>query len=44
LDGDTVKIERSAWDNVFNVNLDGAMLISKHVLPIMRSQKSGSLR
>ena len=43
LDGDTVKIERSAWDNVFNVNLDGAMLISKHVLPIMRSQKSGSI-
>ena len=24
-EGDTVKIERSAWDNVFNVNLDGAM-------------------
>jgi len=43
LDGDTAKIDRSAWDNVFNVNLDGAMLISKHVLPIMRSQKSGSI-
>ena len=43
LDGDTVKIERSAWDHVFNVNLDGAMLISKHTLPIMRSQKSGSI-
>ncbi|MBR1276530.1 SDR family NAD(P)-dependent oxidoreductase [Bradyrhizobium sp. AUGA SZCCT0283] len=43
LDGDTAKIERSTWDNVFNVNLDGAMLISKHVLPIMRSQKSGSI-
>ena len=42
-DGDTVKIERHAWDNVFNVNLTGAMLISKHVLPIMRSQKSGSI-
>jgi NAD(P)-dependent dehydrogenase (short-subunit alcohol dehydrogenase family) len=42
-DGDTVKIERRAWDNVFNVNLTGAMLISKHVLPIMRSQKSGSI-
>jgi NAD(P)-dependent dehydrogenase (short-subunit alcohol dehydrogenase family) len=36
-DGDTVNIEKSAWDNIFNVNLDGAMLISKHVLPIMRS-------
>lgn len=43
LDGDTTKIERSAWDNVFNVNLDGAMLISKHTLPTMRSQKSGSI-
>ena len=42
-EGDTIKIERSAWDNVFNVNLDGAMLISKHVLPIMRSQQSGSI-
>src|SRR5580765_3898755 len=42
-DGDTVKIERHAWDNIFNVNLTGAMLISKHVLPIMRSQKSGSI-
>lgn len=43
LDGDTAKIERSSWDNVFNVNLDGAMLISKHALPVMRSQKSGSI-
>src|SRR3954453_23725716 len=42
-DGDTVKIDRSAWDNIFNVNLDGAMLISKHVLPVMRSHKSGSI-
>jgi NAD(P)-dependent dehydrogenase (short-subunit alcohol dehydrogenase family) len=42
-DGDTVDIEKSAWDNIFNVNLDGAMLISKHVLPIMRSRKSGSI-
>ena len=38
-DGDTVNIEKSAWDNIFNVNLDGAMLISKHVLPIMRGAK-----
>jgi NAD(P)-dependent dehydrogenase (short-subunit alcohol dehydrogenase family) len=42
-DGDTVNIEKSAWDNIFSVNLDGAMLISKHVLPIMRSQKSGCI-
>jgi NAD(P)-dependent dehydrogenase (short-subunit alcohol dehydrogenase family) len=43
LDGDTIKIERSVWDNVFNVNLDGAMLISKHSLPVMRSQRFGSI-
>lgn len=42
-EGDTIKIERSSWDNVFNVNLDGAMLISKHVLPIMRAQQFGSI-
>jgi NAD(P)-dependent dehydrogenase (short-subunit alcohol dehydrogenase family) len=42
-EGDTIKIERASWDNVFNVNLDGAMLISKQALPIMRSQQSGSI-
>jgi NAD(P)-dependent dehydrogenase (short-subunit alcohol dehydrogenase family) len=43
MDGDTTKIDRRVWDNIFNVNLDGAMLISKHVLPVMRSQKCGSI-
>jgi NAD(P)-dependent dehydrogenase (short-subunit alcohol dehydrogenase family) len=43
LDGDTTKIERHTWDNIFNVNLNGAMQISKHALPIMRSQKSGCI-
>ena len=43
LEGDTTRIERGAWDKVFDVNLDGAMLISKHVLPAMRAQKSGSI-
>lgn len=42
-DGDTSKIDKRVWDNILNVNLNGAMLISKHVLPIMRSQKSGSI-
>lgn len=42
-EGDTTKIDRSAWDNVFNINLDGAMLISKHVLPTMRAQRSGAI-
>jgi NAD(P)-dependent dehydrogenase (short-subunit alcohol dehydrogenase family) len=43
MDGDTSKIDKRAWDYVLNINLNGAMLISKHVLPIMRSQKSGSI-
>jgi NAD(P)-dependent dehydrogenase (short-subunit alcohol dehydrogenase family) len=42
-DGDTSKIDKRVWDNILNVNLNGAMLISKHVLPVMRSQKSGSI-
>jgi NAD(P)-dependent dehydrogenase (short-subunit alcohol dehydrogenase family) len=42
-DGDTTKIERHTWDNIFNVNLNGAMQISKHVLPIMRSRRSGCI-
>ncbi|MBV9985711.1 SDR family NAD(P)-dependent oxidoreductase [Bradyrhizobium sp.] len=42
-EGDTTKIDRGIWDNVFDVNLSGAMLISKHVLPIMRAQKHGSI-
>lgn len=42
-DGDTAKIERQVWDNVFNVNMTGAMQISKHTLPIMRSQKAGCI-
>jgi NAD(P)-dependent dehydrogenase (short-subunit alcohol dehydrogenase family) len=42
-DGDTTKIDRQVWDKMFDVNLNGAMLVSKHVLPIMRSQKQGSI-
>ncbi|MBA2398574.1 MAG: SDR family oxidoreductase [Bradyrhizobium sp.] len=43
LDGDTARIDKNAWDHIFSVNLDGAMLISKHTLPVMRSQRSGSI-
>src|SRR5258708_24150244 len=39
-DGDTVKIERRASDNVFEGNLTGAMLISQPALPIIPSQQS----
>ena len=42
-DGDTTKIDRGVWDKVFDVNLSGAMLISKHVLPLMRARRRGSI-
>ena len=42
-DGDTTKIERKTWDETLSVNLTGAMQISKHVLPVMRQQNSGSI-
>ena len=43
MDGDTSGIIRADWDTSIGVNLTGAMLISKHALPAMRSQKSGSI-
>ena len=42
-DGDTSKIDRNTWDDSINVNLTGAMQISKHVLPVMRGQQSGCI-
>lgn len=42
-DGDTAAIGREAWDSTLEVNLTGAMQISKHVLPVMRQQKAGSI-
>jgi NAD(P)-dependent dehydrogenase (short-subunit alcohol dehydrogenase family) len=42
-DGDTTKIERQTWDETLSVNLTGAMQISKHVLPVIRQQNSGSI-
>ncbi|NIR50967.1 SDR family oxidoreductase [candidate division KSB1 bacterium] len=31
------------WDNMFNLNLKSAFLCCKHVLPVMKKQKSGSI-
>ncbi len=42
-EGDTAKVDRAAWDEVLDINLTGAMLLSKHVLPVMRKQKSGCI-
>ncbi len=42
-EGDTVDVDRDAWANVLDINLTGAMLLSKHVLPVMREQKAGCI-
>jgi len=31
------------WDGIMNTNLKGAVFATKHVLPVMRSQESGSI-
>ncbi len=36
-------IEVEEWDRVFNVNVKGTFLMSKHTLPFMMAQKSGSI-
>jgi NAD(P)-dependent dehydrogenase (short-subunit alcohol dehydrogenase family) len=41
VDGDTTAIDRADWDATYAANVSGAMLLAKHVLPVMRRQKSG---
>ena len=43
--GDSIieDITEENFDNVINVNLRGMVMTCKHVLPIMRKQKSGSI-
>jgi NAD(P)-dependent dehydrogenase (short-subunit alcohol dehydrogenase family) len=43
VDRDTVEIELTDWQYSLNLNLTGAMLLSKHVLPIMRAQGAGCI-
>lgn len=40
-DGDTTAIDLETWRNMFDINVAGAMLLSKHVLPAMRERKRG---
>jgi NAD(P)-dependent dehydrogenase (short-subunit alcohol dehydrogenase family) len=40
-DASVVRITEEAWDQIFAVNLKTVLLASKHVLPVMREQKSG---
>jgi NAD(P)-dependent dehydrogenase (short-subunit alcohol dehydrogenase family) len=36
-------IEEDAWDRIMNVNLKSTMLTIRHVLPVMRQQRSGAI-
>ena len=36
-------VKRSDWDQTIGINLTGAFLCSKHVLPIMAEQRSGKI-
>jgi NAD(P)-dependent dehydrogenase (short-subunit alcohol dehydrogenase family) len=40
-DGPLAEITETAFDNVMAINLRGAVMACKHVIPVMRGQKSG---
>lgn len=42
-DGGVTSLERSAWDQIFEVNVTGMYLTCKHVIPAMRSAGGGSI-
>jgi NAD(P)-dependent dehydrogenase (short-subunit alcohol dehydrogenase family) len=39
----THEYSREEWEEVFNVNVTGAFLCTKHVVPYMKQQKSGNI-
>src|SRR5579872_6497055 len=41
--GGVVEISEADWDRVFAVNLKGAFLTMKHVIPLMAAQGGGSI-
>jgi NAD(P)-dependent dehydrogenase (short-subunit alcohol dehydrogenase family) len=42
-DGPLAEITEAAFDNVIAINLRGAVMACKHVIPAMREQKSGAI-
>jgi len=42
-DNNITKLDLSAWENIFDVNLKGMFLTCKYVLPVMKQQASGSI-
>lgn len=42
-DADAVALEASAWQRILDTNLTGMFLTCKHILPLMREQRSGAI-
>ena len=42
-DKSTIEMNADVWDELMNMNLKGMFLTCKHVLPVMRAQKSGAI-
>jgi NAD(P)-dependent dehydrogenase (short-subunit alcohol dehydrogenase family) len=42
-DSSLSRLTEESWDRIFNVNLKSVFLACKHVLPIMKEQRSGSI-
>jgi NAD(P)-dependent dehydrogenase (short-subunit alcohol dehydrogenase family) len=42
-DGGPTSLSEENWDRIFDVNLKGMFLTCKHVLPVMRNQRSGNI-
>ena len=43
-DGDTAQLDLDQWRHIMEINLGGAVALSKHVLPSMRANRSGVIR
>ena len=42
-DNTPTRLDEEAWDRILDVNLKAMWLVCKHVIPVMREQKSGSI-
>lgn len=42
-DGNVLRLTEEAWDRMIDVNLKSMFLTCKHVVPVMREQRSGSI-
>jgi len=42
-DAGPASVTESAWDRIFDVNLKAMWLTCKHILPVMREQRSGAI-